>query len=68
MKMTEQVIEKIESKPLFRLFLHRIGFKNYEEYMELFWDNWKKRKTAAERFLETYQHKNERITNDTKCA
>lgn len=63
MKMTEQVIEKIESKPLFRLFLHRIGFKNYEEYMELFGDNWKKRKTAAERFLETYKHTKWQQTN-----
>ena len=54
--MTEKTIEKIEKKPLFRLFLHRIGFRNYEEYMQLFGDNWKKRKTAAERFLETYQH------------
>ena len=58
----------IEQRALFKAFLQRIWFKNYAEYLQLFWEDIEKRKIAAQRFLDTYNQKNERITNDTKCA
>ena len=58
----------IEKRPLFKVFLYRIGFHNYAEYIKLFWEDIEKRKIAAQRFLDTYNQKNERITNDTISA
>lgn len=45
---------KRELKPLFKMFLKRIGFKNYDEYIDLFGDDIEKRKETVERFLQTY--------------
>ena len=60
--------KKIEQRPLFKVFLYRIGFHNYAEYIKLFWEDIEKRKIAAQRFLDTYNQKNERTTNDTISA
>ena len=60
--------KKIEQRALFKAFLQRIWFKNYAEYIKLFWEDIEKRKIAAKRFLDTYRQKNERITNDTMSA
>lgn len=45
---------KLEKKPLFKLFLRRIGFKNFDEYMKLFGDNIEKRIECVQWFLQTY--------------
>ena len=52
--MSKELIEKIESKPWFHLFIRRVGCKNFAEYMELFGDDMEKRQTACEWFIETY--------------
>ena len=54
--MTIEQIEKIESRPLFKIFLKRIWFKSFDEYMNLFWNNKEKREEAVNRFLETYSN------------
>lgn len=51
--------KKIEQRALFKAFLQRIWFKNYAEYIKLFWEDKEKRQIAAKRFLETYQQANE---------
>lgn len=53
--MSRSEIEKIEQRPAFKLFIRRIGCKNFDEYMQLFKDNWDKRETACKWFFETYQ-------------
>jgi len=45
---------KREKEPLFKLFLRRIGFKNFDEYMKLFGDNIEKRIDCVQWFLQTY--------------
>ena len=55
--MTIQEIEKIEEKPLFKMFLRRIWFKSFQEYIDLFWNDKEKREEAVNRFLETYSKK-----------
>lgn len=52
--MNETIINKVEKEPLFKIFLRRIGLKNYDEYVKLFWNDMEKRKETVERFLETY--------------
>ena len=47
-------IEKIENTATFKVFVVRIGLKNFDEYMKLFWDNIFQRKIATEWCLETY--------------
>jgi len=47
-------IRKIEKEPLFKIFLRRIWFKNYDEYIQLFGDDDSKREEACRRFLKTY--------------
>lgn len=54
----------IEKKPLFKVFLYRIGFHNYAEYLKLFGEDIEKRKIAAQRFLETYRQENESNMED----
>ena len=51
--------KKIEQRALFKAFLQRIWFKNYAEYIKLFWEDIEKRKIAVKRFLETYQQEND---------
>lgn len=48
--MTHEQIIKIESEPLFKLFLRRIWFKSTQEYYDLFGEDWEKRETAVNRF------------------
>jgi len=47
-------ITEYELEPLFKIFLKRIGFKNYDEYIELFGDDIEKRKETVRRFKKTY--------------
>lgn len=47
-------LAKWELKPLFKIFLRRIWFKNYDEYIELFGDDIDKRKECVRWFLKTY--------------
>ena len=47
-------ITEYEMQPLFKIFLKRIGFKNYDEYIELFGDDIEKRKETVRRFKKTY--------------
>lgn len=47
-------IEKIESTAVFKVFVVRIGFKNFDEYMKLFGNNIFKRKLATDWCIETY--------------
>ena len=54
--MTIEEIVAIETKPLFKMFLRRIWFKNYDEYIELFWKDYQKREEAVNRFKETYSN------------
>lgn len=54
--MTIEEIVAIETKPLFKFFLRRIWFKNYDEYIELFWKNYQKREETVNRFKETYSN------------
>ncbi|MBO7693673.1 MAG: hypothetical protein J6T10_13725 [Methanobrevibacter sp.] len=52
--MTLKEIEKRENKPLFKIFLRRIGFKNFDEYFDFFGNDIDKRSEAVRRFLKTY--------------
>jgi hypothetical protein len=52
--MSKEEIEAIESKPAFHLFIRRVGCKNFADYMDLFREDWEKRQTACEWFIETY--------------
>ena len=47
-------IERIENTATFKVFIVRIGLKNFDEYKKLFWNNIFKRKIATQRCLETY--------------
>lgn len=47
-------ITEYETQPLFKIFLKRIWFKNFDEYIELFWDDLEKRKETVRRFQKTY--------------
>lgn len=47
-------ITERETQPLFKIFLKRIGFKNFDEYIELFGDDIEKRKETVRRFKKTY--------------
>lgn len=47
-------ITEYEIKPLFKLFLRRIWFKNYDEYLKLFGDDLEKRRETVRRFKKTY--------------
>ena len=49
----EEIIKR-ESKPLFKIFLRRIGFKNHAEYVALFGADQSKREEAVRWFLKTY--------------
>ena len=53
-KMPIEWITERETQPLFKIFLKRIGFKNYDEYIELFGDDLEKRKETVRRFKKTY--------------
>lgn len=53
-KMPIEWITEYETQPLFKIFLKRIWFKNFDEYIELFWDDLEKRKEAVRRFKKTY--------------
>lgn len=53
-KMPIEWITEREIKPLFKIFLRRIWFKNYDEYLELFGSNIEKRRETVQRFRETY--------------
>lgn len=60
-------ITERETQPLFKIFLRRIWFKNFDEYLKLFGDDIEKRKETVRRFRKTYpnfilkNHKNENI-------
>jgi len=47
-------IEAIEDTATFKVFLIRIWFKNFDEYMKLFGNNIFKRKIATDWCLENY--------------
>jgi hypothetical protein len=47
-------ITKREKEPLFKIFLRRIGFKNFNDYWKLFWNDYEKREKTVEWFKETY--------------
>jgi hypothetical protein len=49
--MTHEEIIKIESEPLFKLWLRRVWFKSTQDYYDLFGENWEKRETAVNRYL-----------------
>ena len=53
-KMPLEWITEYEMELLFKIFLKRIGFKNYDEYIELFGDDIEKRKETVRRFKKTY--------------
>ena len=52
--MPKAEIERIESKVGFKLFIRRVGLKNFDEYIQLFGNDREKRQTAVEWFIETY--------------
>lgn len=54
--MSKEEIEKTEERPAFKLFIRRIGCKSFQEYMDLFREDWEKRETACLWFFETYQN------------
>ena len=52
--MSKEEIMKCEEKPAFKLFIRRVGCKSFQEYMDLFREDWEKRETACLWFFETY--------------
>jgi len=52
--MSKEEIEKVEERPAFKLFIRRVGCKSFQEYMDLFREDWEKRETACLWFFETY--------------
>lgn len=52
--MSKEEIEKCEERPAFKLFIRRVGCKSFQEYMDLFREDWEKRETACLWFFETY--------------
>ena len=53
-RMPIEWVSEFECQPLFKIFLRRIWFKNYDEYIELFGDDIEKRKETVRRFRKTY--------------
>lgn len=47
-------IQGLEKNPLFKIFLKKIWFKSYSEYIDLFWNRRDEREKAVKRFLDTY--------------
>lgn len=47
-------ITEYENTSLFKIFLRRIWFKNYDDYINLFGDDIEKRKETVRRFRKTY--------------
>ena len=47
----EEILEQ-ESRPLFRVFLRKIWFRNYDDYINLFGDDIAKREETVLRFLD----------------
>ncbi len=54
--MSLKLIQKLEERPLFKIFLKRIWLKDYSEYLQLFGNNQEKREEAIKRFLNTYNY------------
>ena len=52
--MSKEEIIKCEERPAFKLFIRRVGCKSFQEYMDLFREDWEKRETACLWFFETY--------------
>lgn len=52
--MPKEEIERLEWKVGFKLFIRRVGLKNFDEYMQLFGNDRTKRQTAVEWFIEEY--------------
>lgn len=52
--MSKEEIMKCEERPAFKLFIRRVGCKSFQEYMDLFREDWEKRETACLWFFETY--------------
>ena len=52
--MPKEEIERLEWKVGFKLFIRRVGLKNFDEYMKLFGNDRAKRQTAVEWFIEEY--------------
>lgn len=52
--MPIEMIIQYEEKPLFKLFLRRIWFNNYADYLNLFGNDIEKRKETVRRFIKTY--------------
>jgi hypothetical protein len=52
--MSKEEIEKTEERPAFKLFIRRVGCKSFQEYMDLFREDWEKRETACKWFFEFY--------------
>lgn len=48
--MTHEQIIKIESEPLFKIWLRRVGFKSTQEYFDLFGDDREQREIAVKRY------------------
>ncbi len=49
--MPKEEIERLEWKVGFKLFIRRVGLKNFDEYMQLFGNDRAKRQTAVEWFI-----------------
>lgn len=52
--MSKEEIMECEERPAFKLFIRRVGCKSFQEYMDLFREDWEKRETACLWFFETY--------------
>lgn len=52
--MPKEEIERLEWKVGFKLFIRRVGLKNFDGYMQLFGNDRAKRQTAVEWFIEEY--------------
>lgn len=52
--LSRDMLIAVEIKPLFKLFLKRIWFRSFDDYMEIFGDDLEKRNECVEWFFETY--------------
>jgi len=52
--MSKEEIMECEERPAFKLFIRRVGCKSFQEYMDLFREDWEKRETACLWFFEEY--------------
>lgn len=52
--MSKEDIMECEERPAFKLFIRRVGCKSFQEYMDLFREDWEKRETACLWFFEIY--------------